>query len=265
MNIGNNAVKYSGEEFSYNSANSNMDPDIQLAGILNKFNYEYISDVIDSSLESIPTMQQQLPNIVYGYGVNFNHLMNGFTGGSKIIQDTSTDVYTNIIQKICDFYNIQFTENYENLDLFNAAYSIYDFFISKFFDNMILFFSMYIIKERNNIIESFKEIKMNNRDGDNVIKYTKQLFKSENLAYIYTNIEYVLSNMGTFDIPLNDIIDYTLGENTDASNYLKSVIIDNGNFFRDNYFNKMIMNRTIIADIVINIRMSLQKYGAHFE
>ena len=38
-----------------------------------------------------------------------------------------------------------------------------------------------------------------------------------------------------------------------------------GNFFRDNYFNKMIMNRTIIADIAINIRMSLQKYGAHLE
>ena len=74
-----------------------------------------------------------------------------------------------------------------------------------------------------------------------------------------------ISNMGTFDISLNDIIDYTLGENTDASNYLKTIIIDNGNFFRDNYFNKMIMNKNIIADIVINIRMSLQKYGTQFE
>lgn len=261
----NSAMRYSGEEFRYNSATTNMDPDIQLADILNKFNYEYISDVIDSSMEAIPTMQQQLPNIVYGYGVHFNHLLNGFTGSIKTIEDTSTEVYTNIIQKICDFYNVQFTENYETLDLFNAAYNIYDFFISKFFNNMILFFSMYIINERDNIIEAFKEIKMNNREGDNIIQYTKQLFKSDSLAYIYANIEYVLSNMGTFDISLNDIIDYTLGENTDASNYMKTIIIDNGNFFRDNYFNKMIMNKNIIADIVINIRMSLQKYGTQFE
>ena len=124
---------------------------------------------------------------------------------------------------------------------------------------------MYIIKERDNIISGFKEIKTSNREADNIIQYTKQIFKSDSLAYIYANIEYVLSSMGTFDIPLNDIIDYVLGENTTESNTLKLIVTDNGNFFRDNYYNRMIRNTDIIADIVVAIRMSLQKYGSQFE
>ena len=240
---------------------------VEDADILSKFNYDYISDVIDNSLQSIPTMQQQLPNIVYGYGINFNHLLNGFTGNSKEINDTSRTVYTDIIDKICAFYNVTCSSNPEEIgmDLFNTAYYMYDFFVSKFFDNMILFFSMYIIKERDNIISGFKEIKTNNREADNIIQYTKQIFKSDSLAYIYANIEYVLSSMGTFDIPLNDIIDYVLGENTLESNNLKLIVTDNGNFFRDNYYNRMIRNTDIIADIVVAIRMSLQKYGSQFE
>lgn len=258
---------YTGEAFAYNSAKNNVNPDIQLADILSKFNYDYISDVIDNSLQSIPTMQQQLPNIVYGYGINFNHLLNGFTGNSKEINDTSRTVYTDIIDKICAFYNVTCTSNPEEIgmDLFNTAYYMYDFFVSKFFDNMILFFSMYIIKERDNIISGFKEIKTSNREADNIIQYTKQIFKSDSLAYIYANIEYVLSSTGTFDIPLNDIIDYILGENTTESNTLKLIVTDNGNFFRDNYYNRMIRNTDIIADIVVAIRMSLQKYGSQFE
>lgn len=260
-------TKYSGEGFNYNFAKNNVNVDNQLADILNKFSYDYISDVIDNSLQSISTMQQQLPNIVYGYGVNFNNLLNGFDNNQLEIENTSADVYNNIIEKICDFYNIGVADTVQEsgMDLYNVAYCMYDFFVSKFFNNMIHFFAMYIIKERDNIMSDFKELSSGNKANDNIIQYTKQIFKSNSLAYIYANIEYVLSNLSTFDIPLADIIDYILGENTNESNFLKSIIIDHGNFFRDIYYGKMLTNIDIIADIVINIRMALQRYGVNFE
>lgn len=256
-------MNYTGEEFSYNSANLKVNSDLQLANILDKFNYEYISDVIDSSLENIFIQKSQLPNVVYGYEINFNNLLDGFTGNADEIQLKRYNIYTDIINKVCDFYNLEFTGNLESMDIYTVAYSLYDFFVSNFFDNMIRFFTMYIVYERDNIMNNFKEIRTMKKDNENIVQYSKQLFKNESLAYIYSNIEYVISNITTFDIPLQDIINYTATDRV-LGEFLSSILLDKRNFFRDKYCS-FILNENFVADNIIAIKSELQKIGSSFE
>ena len=112
-------------------------------------------------------------------------------------------------------------------------------------------------------MNNFKEIRTMKKDNENIVKYSKQLFKNESLAYIYSNIEYVISNITTFDIPLQDIINYTATDRA-LGEFLSSILLDKRNFFRDKYCS-FILNENFVADNIIAIKSELQKIGSSFE
>ncbi len=73
------------------------------------------------------------------------------------------------------------------------------------------------------------EMKKNESDG--AYKYSKQLFQDPKLAAIHSNIEYIISNMGTFDIDIYTIL-RTIYPNQNNFEYISGLVFDRDNFFR---------------------------------
>ena len=254
--------------FQYNPAVTNINIDNQLAGILSQFNDDYIMEIIDDSLNNrLRIYDLPMPNIVYSYEMTFKNLTEGFSTNIEDISNTRLRVYGNIINKLCSAHNLIFNYNDET-DYYSAAYWLYDFLISKFTSNMINFYTLYIINERENLDINLQLTQLS-RENDVVYSYSKRLFKDPTLAAIHSNIEYVIEQMSGYSIDLSTIFHYVYSESPNLAEYIDGLVTDVGNFFQ-NYYSNSIMNQpdnsqVDSSDILMYIKLSLQQLGGELE
>lgn len=259
---------FTGAPFQYNPAITNVNIDNQLAGILSQFNDDYIMEIIDDSLNNrLRIYDLPMPNIVYSYEMTFKHLTEGFSTNVEDIANTRLRVYGNIINKLCSTHNLVFNYN-DDTDYYSAAYWLYDFLISKFTTNMINFYTLYIINERNNLDINL-QLSQLRRENDVVYSYSKRLFKDPSLAAIHSNIEYVIEQMNGYSIDLNSILHYVYSESPNLAEYISGLITDVGNFFQNYYSNSILMQsnnpQVDPSDILMYIKLSLQQLGGELE
>ena len=250
--------------FQYNPAVTNINIDNQLAGILSQFNDDYIMDIIDDSLENrFRLYDLPMPNIVNSYEMIFKQLTNGFSSNVNDIAETRTRVYRNIITKICEYYNLQFNDNSET-DYFSAAYWLYDFLISRFTQNLINFYSLYLVNERESLDLNMGLSQMR-RENDTVYSYSKRIFKDPKLAAVHANLEYVIDQMSAFDIDLWTILTYGYMSNPNLAQYIYGLVTDTGNFYKDQYVEAINSQDNDPADILMHIKMEIQQLGSQME
>ena len=250
--------------FQYNPAVTNINIDNQLAGILSQFNDDYIMDIIDDSLEHrFRLYDLPMPNIVNSYEMIFKQLTNGFSSNVNDIAETRTRVYRNIITKICEYYNLQFNDNSET-DYFSAAYWLYDFLISRFTQNLINFYSLYLVNERESLDLNMGLSQMR-RENDTVYSYSKRIFKDPKLAAVHANLEYVIDQMSAFDIDLWTILTYDYMSNPNLAQYIYGLVTDTGNFYKNQYVEAINNQDNDPADILMHIKMEIQQLGSHME
>ena len=251
--------------FRYDMVNSNVNVDNQLAEVLSHFSYDYIASVIDESLQNrLRLYDMPAPNIIGGYEITFQKLSDGFSSNSDEIIRTRLDTYKNIIDKICNFYDLEFSDESE-MDYYLVAYYLYDFLISNFTQGLVKFYTLYIINERNSLYlntELDKKVSdMKKSESDGAFKYSKRLFQDPKLAAIHSNIEYVIYNMATFDISIYDILN-TVYLNRDCVQYISGAVTDRGNFFRTHY-NSFLQDPKYNASLIIAIKLELQNLGKY--
>ena len=252
-------MEFTGAPFQYNPAITNINIDNQLAGILSQFNEDYVMDVIDDSLENrFRLYDLPAPNIVASYETTFKALTNGFSSNVEDIANVRKNTYINIINRICDFYNLEFTDN-DDTDYYSAAYWIYEFLVSKFTQNMINFYVSFLIRERDQIEMSLDLAQMR-RENDVVYSYSKRLFLDPKLASIHSNLEYVIDQISTYDIDLWSILSTIYNNPPELAAYIYSNIKDTGNFFRDQY-ERYVTNSRNMSDIIMYIKLGLQQVG----
>ena len=247
--------------FQYNPAVTNVNIDNQLAAILDQFEYDYIMDVISDALDNrfrlydLPT-----PNIVAAYEMQFKALTDGFSSYSGEITETRNRVYYNIISKICNYYDIEFNDTSE-IDIYSAAYWMYDFFVSNFTKHLIEFYTQFLIAERDSLDSAFGITGLR-RENDVVYSYSKRLFKDPKIAAIHANLEYVITNMSDINISLYNILVYAYSNNVSISSYIYGLVKDDtGTFFKTQY-GSYVTNSKMSADIITQIKMNLQTMGA---
>jgi len=257
-------MEFSGAPFVYNPDISNVNIDNQLAGILSQFNEDYIMDVVKDSLEnSIRVYAPRRPNIVSAYETTFKDLTNGFSSNTDEILNTRARVYNQIISIICNFYNFNFVTNDDTIDLYSAAYWLYDFFVSNYTKNMVDFYVTYIIKERDGIYNAL-DLANKRKDNDPILGYSKKIFKDPKLAAIHCDIDYVLAQMETFDIDLWTILTYVYAGNTNVPSYIYSLIQETVSVFRY-YYEKSVLTSAQAPDLMVNIKLQLQQLGSMIE
>lgn len=258
-------MEFTGAPFVYNPDITNVNIDNQLAGILAQFNEDYIMDVVKDSLANrIRVYSARRPNIVAAYETTFKQLTDGFSSNMEDILSTRSRVYTTIIDLICKFYNFSFNDNSNmEVDLYSAAYYLYDFFVSNYTANMIEFYVTYLIREKDGIYNAL-DLANKRKDNDPILAYSKKIFKDPKLAAIHCDIDYVLNQIETFDIDLWTILNCVYQANANIPSYIYSLVQENSNIFK-NYYEQSVLFSPDASDIMINIKLKLQQLGSKLE
>lgn len=257
-------TEFSGAPFQYNPAITNVNIDGQLAGVMTQFSDDYIIDVVKDSLANrVRVYSLPSPNIVYAYEATFKQLTDGFSSNAEGILESRKRVYMNIINVICDFYNLTFNES-DDTDYYSAAYWLYEFFSSKFTEYLKTFYTIFLINERSSIVSALNLAEVR-RDNDNTYGYSRKLFNDPDLALIHCNLDYVIDQIDSFNISLFTILSYVYQSNPTLPGYISSIVSDHsGRFFKD-YYQTFVTQSKESADILTYIKLNLQQLGGQIE
>ena len=259
------AVEFNGTPFQYNPAVTNVNIDNQLAGILGQFGDDYILDALDNALNNrFNPYQASNPNLVYAYELTFKNLSGGFGANNPDIINTRNKTYLNIINKICNFYGLNFNPH-EDTELYSAAFWLYDFFVSSFSEHLKMFYAMYLIQEKDALNSAFNFSQLR-KENDATYSYSKKLFKDPVLAAIHCNIDYVINQIDSFNISLDNILSIVYSNQAPTlAPYIASIVSDpTGGFFR-NFYQTFVLNSPDSADIMTYIKLALQQIGGDIE
>lgn len=241
--------------FQYNSATVNINTDATLVAILSRFSSDYIMDVINNSIDNkFRPYGDPAPNIVYGYEEQFKYLTDGFSSNVDQIAVTRRDTYLDIINTLCERYGLTFNYS-DDIDLYSAAFYLYDFLVSNFTRYIITFFTNYLVQERDQIYKAFD---LQNMEAS--IPYSKKLFKNHEIASIHGHLGTILNGMQSFDIDLWTILDMVYADKN-VARYIYGLVTDKTNFFQTNYLTYA-LDPHINPELQIGIKLQMQNmYG----
>lgn len=222
-------------QFVSNFFNYNINTEGEISRILSHFNSEFIFDIIKDNLQQKYSYTPiAAPNIIASFEQNFKQIKDQYQTGYDEIDAVRLNTYREIINIICNEYNLVFNDD-DNLDYYSAAFYLYDFLVSNFAPYMTFFFANYIYKERNSIYESL-DLGNLKKNKDNSTVYGKKIYKDIKLAIITANVDYIIDNMCNYDISLMDILE-SIYPNKNIINYIYSIISPREDFFKSVYVN----------------------------
>ena len=233
-----------------------MGTENELAIILSHYESNYVYDIVKSQIQSTITGSfiAPPPNVVGAWEQNFKAIMDQYGAeGSTKIQEVRQETYREIIDIICESYGLNFTIS--DVDIYSAAYTLYDFFVCNLPNNIINFFAKYIYKERGAIYDNMGLSEMKkNKDSSTV--YGKRMYKDIKIAVINANITKVFDNICSamdFDFPTVIAI---MIDDRNLSRYILNIVSDNGDFFG----NVMVpIVKSDRADYITGIRLKIQE------
>lgn len=228
-----------------------------LTEILGRFDSNYIFDIINDKLNNINyynTLQE--PNVVTSFEENFKLMNDNFPGDSDNIRIIREQVYTDIINILCQFYNLQFNEDDDTIDRFTLAYYLYNFLVSEKTIIMVNFYTSFIVNNKDSLVRilNLDEYK---KSRESAAIYGKRMYNNNEYGVISANMTKVINHIATLDISLLNIFQSTY-VNTMVVELLDRAIMDKGNFFND-YYNAAIQQPDVLPIIITNIRLELQK------
>ena len=226
--------------------------------ILAHFDSNYILNIIEDKLENISFATSQIePNIVVSFENNFKNMNDRFPGDSQNIRNIREQVYRDIIRILTNKFNLQFNMSDENIDLYTAAYYLYDFLMSHRNNIMVNFFTAFIINNKESLcatlnIEEFR------KGTDSAAAYSKRVYQDNKFAIISANMPAVINYISTLDITLLNIFQSTY-KDIKLVQFLDNAFADKGNFFKD-YYCSILTKPEELPIIITNIRLALQSH-----
>ena len=244
--------------FTANSQVYNVVTENELAEVLSHYNSDFVFSIIDQCLKyrfmNVPVVAY--PNVVAGWEQNFKAIIAQYGDSSREeVMRVRNETYSEIIDTICKEFGMNFTID-DTVDLYSAAYHLYELMVSSFTENMVSFFANFIYKERSYIYDNFNLSEMKkNKDSSTI--YGKKIYKDIKLAVINANIDAVVSGVCSMDIPYHLIISTIFGNNSDKKKFITSILSAENDFFQVAYVR--VLNSDIRADIITAIRFKLQE------
>lgn len=233
-----------------NSERYNIVSENELAEVLAHFNTEFVMGIIDSAINNRhnPTAYMVNPNVVAAWNTNFDAIIQyyGSVEATERINTLRVDTYKEIITRICQYHGLNFT--IDEVNLYTAAFYLYQVFVANFLQYMDTFFAQYIVRETEAIYNAlnFEELRKNK---DTSTTYSKKVFKDPRLAIINANIDTVMRFLEGIDISFDQII-MSCGLTQQEAQYILSIVSDQENFYRNQYV------RVMMDDNVRPIRLN---------
>ena len=240
-----------------NNYTGSIDTDMAIGSILSNFDTSWVMNTIHDSLNmKFRPFGEPMPNFVDILNRQFDSVIDAGPDYKEKINETKIDTYKEIITAICDYYGLVFTEPFEEInpvELYGIAHTMYDIFISRFTDYMIHFFVTYITQN----IDSIYNYLMNDdtvkkpRDKDIPVKS----YVNPKFHIIHANLNKIVMNMISYDIPLNTRLSYFVDQNTLYR--LSMLLTDTGDIFK-NHYAVYLQDQRYMADLLTSIKLKLQ-------
>ena len=228
----------------------------ELGAILRNFDPDMIFSVLENNMmDKYREYEVELTNIVTSFEYSFKSLSETY-GDDIEIKNTRDNTYSLIVQRICQFHHLEFTDSENIVDMYTLASIMYEFFISSFTRYIGQFFVTYILREKESIYNMILTFDDDKKVKNNSIMYAKKIYDSNpKLAAIHAYIPKIVESMCDFNISLHDYISCVYKYEPEKANYLKSIIQDNEYFYPEFVVPYI---RTYFVRIVTNIRLILQ-------
>lgn len=236
---------------------NSIDTDIGIGSILSNFETPFIIHTIQDSLNmKFRPFAEPMPNFVNILQRQFETILANSPDYKDQIEETRDKTYIEIIETICGYYGLVFTKPFEEIhptELFGIASTMYDIFISRFTEYMIDFYIRYIIDNSDSIIAYLSK-------ADNVYKPKEKdnvgrTFIDHKFLIIHQNLNMIVMNMTTYDITLDDLINYFLPPNMAVR--MNELLDDSGDIYK-NYYAVYLQDQRYMADVLTVIKLELQ-------
>ena len=234
-----------------------IDTDAAIAVLLSNFDSNYILSAVEESLNlRFRPFNTGSPNFVDILERQFIASLDAAPDYKDQVLDVKDETYQEIIKIICNYYNLTFVGSFDDIapsELYGIASTLYNVFISNFTDNMIEFITNYIINNAPSIYAYLSK--------DPNVRKVKEFepipgtFVDEKFLLIQSNINLVIHNMASYDIPLAVLLNYFCGP--DTAMRLQELIMDNGDIFKTHYAS-YILNQSTGSDILTCVKLTLQ-------
>lgn len=238
-----------------NSQVYNIQTENEVAIILSRFNSNFIFDVIrDNLAQKFNYSFISAPNVVAAFEQNFKYFQIRYPSDYDNIEVVRISTYKEIINILCNEYNLQFNDN-DGLDYYSLALYLYDFLACNFNNYMVSFFANYIYKEKNSLYE-FLNMEALKKNKDSSTIYGKKIYKDPKLAILNANLNSVIASICNFDITFENILSIVYS-NKNIVNYLTAHVSPINDFFKSTYCYSFSLDMQPV--ILTNIRLEIQK------
>lgn len=225
--------------------------------LLNYFDANVIIDILEDKLNSISFAQTLIEsNIVAAFEENFKMMNEQFPGDSQNIRNVREQVYRQIIDILTEKFNLQFNMVDDTIDVYTAAYYLYDFLVCNRNNYIINFFTAFIVNNKDSLCNMINQEDFR-KNKDSSSAYGKRVYEDNKYAMISANIPMVIAHIKTLDIRLVNIFQSVYMQYS-VVQFMDNAVADKGNFFMD-YYCKALDNPEELPIIITNIRLALQR------
>ena len=211
----------------YNSINT----DRELAIILGYFSDDTIVSAIDEALmHKYRPFANNMPNLVATINVNFRDIKSRATDNLDEINQKELEVYNLIIDRLCQVYNLSInTPDIPTDKVYPLAYMMYQIFVSEFTERALMFFSNYIMFNKDMLISSIPD----DKKIDHKTPYGKKMFFDPVIVQVYENMDTIIDIIAGLDLPMYNLIEQLSDRET--ANFITSFVADTGDLFKHHY------------------------------
>lgn len=237
-----------------NDVMNSINTDKELVEILSNFSDDFIIEVVEESFKHrFRPYYTRMPNLPASVTANIDARIFCYTGNPEPLVQRKQDIYLLIIRVICNYYNLQITQDISNEHLYPLCFNMYKLFVSEFTDVLIRFFADYISTHKDLILSGLT-------DEQKVPKTTnsKKMYIDPAQIAIYENIESVLDMVASLDIDFATLLNMITDFNT--AQLITTYIADTGGNFFGNYFASYINDQLTKTDMITSIKTRFADY-----
>lgn len=234
-----------------------------VAEILSHFDSDVVLDIMEDKIQNMNLAATYIqPNIVDSFENNFKAMQAQFPGDSDNIRSIRARVYMDIIEILCKHFNLQFNTMDDSIDLYTAAYYLYDFLVCNFKTYMENFFTSFIINNKDSLYRAL-DLDALKKNKDSSMVYNKMVYDDNKFVVICSNLGKVIKYISTMDITLENIFKSTYAS-LEINMFLCNAFMDLGDFFRTHYcsiVNRIDIMPIIITDVSLQLNTHIGNYS----
>lgn len=240
-----------------NNYAGSIDTDMAIGTILSNFDSAWVMHTIQDSLNmKFRPFNDPMPNFADILNRQFNITVEASPDYAEKVEDVRKETFIEIIQCICSYYGLVFTESFDNIspeELYGIVHNLYDIFISRFTDYMVNFFTNYIIDNMNSIYTYLY--------NDETVKKPKEkdipqgFYLDPKFMLIHANLNKVILNMASYDISFDTLLQYFTDPN--IAQRLSVLLQDTGDIYKYHYA-IYLQDERYMASLLTCIKLALQ-------